>query len=100
MFGAPAPESEGALGVSEFSVVNPASGEVMKVVPEATPEALGSPTTTADATYRLWRRESSIAERAALLRNVAELHTERRHDLAQIIVREMGKTVEGALGEV
>jgi succinate-semialdehyde dehydrogenase/glutarate-semialdehyde dehydrogenase len=86
--------------VSEFTVINPASGEVVKVVPEATPEALGSAIDTAEATYRQWRRESSIEERAALLRTVADLHTERRQELAQIIVREMGKTLEGALGEV
>jgi succinate-semialdehyde dehydrogenase / glutarate-semialdehyde dehydrogenase len=41
-----------------------------------------------------------VADRAALVRRVAELHRERREPLAEIIVREMGKPIEQALGEV
>ncbi|MDF0752933.1 aldehyde dehydrogenase family protein, partial [Marinobacter sp. 71-i] len=35
-----------------------------------------------------------------LLRRAAQLHRERRDELAKIIVREMGKQIDGALGEV
>jgi succinate-semialdehyde dehydrogenase/glutarate-semialdehyde dehydrogenase len=41
-----------------------------------------------------------VAERAALVRRVGELHSERRQQLAEIIVREMGKPIEQALMEV
>ena len=41
-----------------------------------------------------------MAERAALVRKVGELHKERSQELAEIIVREMGKPIEQALGEV
>ena len=41
-----------------------------------------------------------MADRAALVRKVGELHSERRQQLAEIIVREMGKPIEQALGEV
>jgi succinate-semialdehyde dehydrogenase/glutarate-semialdehyde dehydrogenase len=41
-----------------------------------------------------------VAERAALVRKVGELHSERRQELAEIIVREMGKPLEQALMEV
>ena len=41
-----------------------------------------------------------MAERAALLRRAAELHRERREQLADVFVREMGKPREAALGEV
>ena len=41
-----------------------------------------------------------MQERAQLIRRVAELHTERTQQLAEIIVREMGKPIEQALGEV
>ena len=41
-----------------------------------------------------------MAERAALVRKVGELHAERRQELAEIIVREMGKPIEQALMEV
>ena len=40
------------------------------------------------------------AKRATLIRRVGELHSERREELGQIIVREMGKPIEQALGEV
>ena len=43
---------------------------------------------------------TTVAERAALIRKVAELHTERREELAKIIQREMGKPLDGSLGEV
>ncbi len=41
-----------------------------------------------------------MAERAALLRRVGELHSERRRELAEIVVREIGKPIEQALAEV
>ena len=44
--------------------------------------------------------KTSVAERAALVKKVAELHGERREALAEIAVREMGKPMEQALGEV
>ncbi|HET9591835.1 MAG TPA: NAD-dependent succinate-semialdehyde dehydrogenase, partial [Solirubrobacterales bacterium] len=39
-------------------------------------------------------------ERAAAIRRVGEIHSERAQELAQIIVREMGKPIEQALMEV
>ncbi|HYZ30414.1 MAG TPA: NAD-dependent succinate-semialdehyde dehydrogenase, partial [Thermoleophilaceae bacterium] len=42
----------------------------------------------------------TVAERAALVRRVGELHVERRQELAEIIVREMGKPIAQALGEL
>ena len=41
-----------------------------------------------------------MEERAAVIRRVGELHSEKRQELAEIIVREMGKPIEQALGEV
>ena len=41
-----------------------------------------------------------VAERAAIVRRAAELHRERRKELAAIIVREMGKPFGAAVGEV
>ena len=40
------------------------------------------------------------SERAAVIRRIAELHRERRDELAAIIVREMGKPLAAAEGEV
>ena len=43
---------------------------------------------------------STVADRASLVRRVGELHSERRKELAEIIVAEMGKPVGQARGEV
>lgn len=85
--------------MSEYAVVNPATGETLATYPTITDEALEGVLAGADAAFRTWRRES-VAERAARIRRVAELHRERRDELAAIIVREMGKPLEAALGEV
>jgi succinate-semialdehyde dehydrogenase/glutarate-semialdehyde dehydrogenase len=41
-----------------------------------------------------------VAERAALIAKVAELHLERQDALAAIITREMGKPTGDAIGEI
>ena len=86
--------------MSEYAVTNPATGERVKEYPTISDAALADAIATADRAHREWSRATTIEERAALVRRVGELHTERREELAEIIVREMGKPVEQALGEV
>ncbi|QKJ18640.1 NAD-dependent succinate-semialdehyde dehydrogenase [Microbacterium hominis] len=85
--------------MSDYAVVNPATGETLATYPTITDDALESAIATADAAYRAWR-DAPVAERAAKIRRVAELHRERRDELAAIIVREMGKPLAAAEGEV
>lgn len=85
--------------MTDYAVVNPATGETLATYPTITDEALEAAIAAADAAYRTWR-DQPVAERAARIRKVADLHRERRDDLAAIIVREMGKPLEAALGEV
>lgn len=86
--------------MSAYAVINPATGETVKRYPTITDAELAAAIDSADAAHRGWSRASTVAERAALIRRVAELHLERRDTLAEIIVREMGKPLEQALGEV
>jgi succinate-semialdehyde dehydrogenase / glutarate-semialdehyde dehydrogenase len=86
--------------MSDYAVVNPATGETIKEYTTISDEQLGEAISRADAAYKSWSYSSTVAERAALLKKVADLHTERREELAAIIVREMGKPVEQALMEV
>jgi succinate-semialdehyde dehydrogenase/glutarate-semialdehyde dehydrogenase len=86
--------------MSYYAVVNPATGETIKEYPTITDAELADAITRADAAYRSWGRTTTAEERAALVRRVGDLHTERREHLADIIVREMGKPIEQALGEV
>lgn len=85
--------------MSDYAVVNPATGETLATYPTITDEQLEEAIAAAHAAYQSWRTVP-VAERAARIRKVAELHRERRDELASIIVREMGKPLEAALGEV
>ncbi|MDQ0574001.1 NAD-dependent succinate-semialdehyde dehydrogenase [Agromyces albus] len=85
--------------MSNYAVVNPATGETVTTYPTITDAELDAAIGSADETYRTWSRTTTVEERAALVRRVGELHVERRQELAEIIVREMGKPIEQALGE-
>jgi succinate-semialdehyde dehydrogenase/glutarate-semialdehyde dehydrogenase len=86
--------------MSDYAVVNPATGETVKEYPTITDEQLKAAIAKADETHREWAASSTVEDRAALVRRVGELHSEQRQRLAEIIVREMGKPIEQALGEV
>ena len=86
--------------MSDYAVTNPATGELVKAYLTIGDAELADAIATADRAHREWSRTATIEERAALVRRVGELHRERRGELAEIIVREMGKPVDQALGEV
>ncbi|HSS43203.1 MAG TPA: NAD-dependent succinate-semialdehyde dehydrogenase [Solirubrobacterales bacterium] len=86
--------------MSTYAVVNPATGETIKEYPEISDGDLRAAIDRADQASKSWPASSAVAERAALVRKVGELHSERREQLAEIIVREMGKPIEQALMEV
>ncbi|HEX5929660.1 MAG TPA: NAD-dependent succinate-semialdehyde dehydrogenase [Solirubrobacterales bacterium] len=86
--------------MSSYAVVNPATGETVREYPEIGDDELRAAIGRADEASRTWPGSTSVADRAALVRRVGELHSERRQELAEIIVREMGKPIEQALGEV
>lgn len=86
--------------MTDYAVVNPATGETLTTYDTFTDVQIDEALAAADAAHRDWSRSSTVAERAALLRRAAELHRERREELADIFVREMGKPREAALGEV
>ena len=86
--------------MGKYSVVNPATGETVREYPQISDEDLSAAIAAATVAHRSWAVKTSVSERAALVKKVAELHSERREPLAEIIVREMGKPMEQALGEV
>ncbi len=86
--------------MSSYAVIDPATGETVEEYPEISDDELRAAIGRADEAHRTWSASSSVADRAALVRRVGELHLERRQELAEIIVREMGKPIEQALGEV
>jgi succinate-semialdehyde dehydrogenase/glutarate-semialdehyde dehydrogenase len=86
--------------VTRYAVIDPADGSTVREYPTATDDEASQAVVAADLAHREWARTSSIAERAALLRRVGDLHLQQRQDLAGIIVRETGKAHEDALSEV
>nr|WP_192725976.1 NAD-dependent succinate-semialdehyde dehydrogenase [Mycobacterium sp. OAS707] len=83
-----------------YAVVDPSTGEVVKEYPTATDEQMEQALAAASTAFREWSKKSTLDERAALIRRVAELHTERKDELAAIIRREMGKPLDQSVGEV
>jgi succinate-semialdehyde dehydrogenase/glutarate-semialdehyde dehydrogenase len=86
--------------MSDYAVVNPATGEKVKEYPQISDGELEAAIAKADEAHRTWSQTTTVAERAALVKKVADLHIERRETLAEIAVREMGKPMDQALMEV
>jgi succinate-semialdehyde dehydrogenase/glutarate-semialdehyde dehydrogenase len=86
--------------MNDYAVVNPATGETVKTYPTISDQDLAAAIGRADKAHRNWSSVTTVGQRAALLRRVAELHVEQRQRLGEIIGREMGKPIEQAKGEV
>ena len=86
--------------MSNYAVVNPATGDKVKEYPDISDDELDAAIGKSWDTHREWSLSKTPAERAALIQRVADLHIERRDALAEIAVREMGKPTEQALGEI
>lgn len=82
-----------------YAVTNPYSGEVEKTYELATDLQVEECIEMADRAFEAWCR-SSLEERSRLLTAVAERHEARMDELAQVIVREMGKPIAQAEAEV
>ncbi len=86
--------------MTEYAVRNPATGALVRSYDTATDAEIADAIDRAQAAYQGWGRTTSVADRAALVRRVAELHAERAEQLADLIIEEMGKPRDEAVGEV
>lgn len=86
--------------MSNYAVVNPATGEKEKQYDQISDAGLSEAVAGAAQAFRDWSLKTSVADRAAMIQKVADAHLARREELADIVVREMGKPIEQALGEV
>jgi len=85
--------------MADYAVTNPATNEKVADYPTATAADIQQALASVGDAYRQWSR-FGVAQRAARIRRVAELHAERREELAAIIVREMGKPIDQAREEI
>jgi succinate-semialdehyde dehydrogenase / glutarate-semialdehyde dehydrogenase len=86
--------------MSDYAVVNPATGETLQTYPTITDAELADAIGRAEAAHRAWAASSTVEERAGLLKRLAGLYNDQAQRLGEIIVREMGKPIEQAVGEV
>jgi succinate-semialdehyde dehydrogenase / glutarate-semialdehyde dehydrogenase len=96
---AAAVQPEGTSALSEYKVVNPATGETEREFASATDAEIQSVLERTDRAYQAWRTTAKT-ERTKVLLRVAELYQERSDDLAALISREMGKPLREAKGEI
>ena len=89
-----------AAGGETVAVEDPATGETIAEVADATPQdALDALGAAHDAQSGAWR-QSAPRERADILRRAFELITERTDDLALLMTLEMGKPLAESAAEV
>jgi succinate-semialdehyde dehydrogenase/glutarate-semialdehyde dehydrogenase len=86
--------------MADYAVVNPATGETVKEYPTITDQELKDAIAGAAQASAEWVPDTTIQERAEMIRKVGQLHADRKEELGKIIVREMGKPIEQAMGEV
>lgn len=82
-----------------FDVVNPATGEILGLLPLADPADLDLALEAAERGFRTWR-VAEPQQRAAVLQRAAQLLLERQEELARIATLEEGKTLAESRVEV
>ena len=89
---------DGATGAT-FEVTDPATGDTVATVASATPDDARRACDAAAAAQPAWAA-TAPRDRAEVLRRCWELMMEHQDELAEMIVREQGKPMADAVGEV
>lgn len=82
-----------------IDVHNPATNEVVALVPESTPEEMRAAADSAQKAFLHWK-ETSVSTRIRVMFNYQQLVQKEMENVAKIIVHEQGKTFEDAKGDV
>jgi len=78
---------------------NPATNELVALVPEATQSEMRAATEAAQKAFPAWR-DTSVSARARIMFKLQQLITEHSDEIAKNIVEEQGKTFPDAKGDV
>src|SRR5699024_2950194 len=96
----PPRHSEGScLTMSMLTAIDPTTGAVVREVPAATGEEITAIIDRAHSAYTTWK-DTTVQERAEVLRRVAAHLREHTDELAPLMTEEMGKPIGEARGEV
>ncbi|MCF8093560.1 MAG: aldehyde dehydrogenase family protein, partial [Desulfotignum sp.] len=82
-----------------FEVLNPATGEILATVPDATHEDIICAISAADKAFPIWSSLTAY-QRSHYLYTAHELMMNKKEDLARIMTREQGKPLAMARNEV
>jgi succinate-semialdehyde dehydrogenase / glutarate-semialdehyde dehydrogenase len=82
-----------------YRSVNPATGEVLKTLPEHTDEQVWNALATADKAFRTWASRP-FSERSTSIARSAQILLEQKEELARLATLEMGKRIAESRGEV
>ena len=83
-----------ATGSGTFDVINPADGSVLARCPQGSIELLDQAVASARRAFPGWAARPD-AERVARLREIADLLEEHQPELAELITKEQGKSLNG-----
>ena len=78
--------------------VNPATGEVIKVYEEMTPQQAAAAVAAAHAAWKSWRR-TCFADRAKPMKAAAAILRKRKDEFARLMAVEMGKPLKQGVSE-
>jgi succinate-semialdehyde dehydrogenase/glutarate-semialdehyde dehydrogenase len=81
-----------------YRSINPATGATNADYPHATDAEIEAAVGAADAAFSTWGALTT-AERATVMRKVADLFAERKDELGALATREMGKPIVESVGE-
>ena len=82
-----------------YATTNPYTGQRLQVFPDATDSEVDAALDRADASFQQWKN-TSIAQRVAVLANAARLLRARHGEYAKLLTLEMGKLYAEAEAEV
>ncbi|MEZ7197765.1 NAD-dependent succinate-semialdehyde dehydrogenase [Pseudodesulfovibrio karagichevae] len=82
-----------------YATINPYSGETVATFPYATDDEVRQALDNAQAAFESWR-ETSFAERAAVMHKAAEILRREKAEYARLLTLEMGKVTAEAEAEV
>ncbi|MDF3311449.1 NAD-dependent succinate-semialdehyde dehydrogenase [Rhodococcus sp. T2V] len=91
-------QSLSASSNSSYRVTNPATGAVVESFTAATDTEVEAALASAHEGFGSWRQRST-QERAAIVKRIGQLFTEKAEILGRIITEEMGKPLSQAVGE-
>lgn len=85
--------------MKKYATVDPTSGNVVQEFDSMTDTEVAASLKRSHAAYKSWHTKD-LAERCALLQQIADLHRQHSVDLAKLMTLEMGKPIVQAKAEV